>query len=562
MIGYSSTISDWLKKKNLDSAKSNQNGAWIVRLTVIAVLRQLLEDMELVRKANIFGVQSIEDQINLKNHDSQTALHLAVTSANEYTVKSLLVQGADVNLVYKDKCLLDENSPVAKLLKRTVSTHVRNSLQQYPSKSLQQNEGDPLECGWTALMIAAEIGHTELIESILRQENNINSKNSLHQTALHIAASFQNSEVVQLLVQSKASLEGRDINQHTALCSAAKSGCAKSVRILAEAKADVNVTFTCKQDSSNTKKEQTVLDLAKLSSETECIKLLKELGAESWTPLMVAVDKGPYCVQLFLKTRDNLIRLHAGQPFNNEFQNSLMLYSKLKRQQTTWQWSGDKKESNLVIGKDGFEVKKVRSPPEYSCILGDVIIKNGIHRWTLKVSNVQVMWAGVAQRVSNDRLHTEPGGYRGEDGYYVVFGSNNDMPRVIGDDVAEITVLSQSSYSDNQILDFELDMYDCSLKFSVDGKLVAVVSNLSGRELEPYICMYYSGSVELLARETFMAGEEQLPLFDDTLAGQDNSKFFPDFDAELLNLSNTPPAPVLNLPMAIHQPFFGGKLIL
>jgi ankyrin repeat protein len=553
IIGCSSTISDWIDIKGLDPTKTNPIGAWIVRSTVIAALRQLLEDMELVRKDNIFGVKSIGDQINLKNHDSLTALHLAVTRKDENTVKSLLVRGADVNLIDKIKYSLDDNSSIAKLLSQTVSTHVA-----------QQIKGDPLECGWTALMIAAEIGHTEEIDEILKRENNINSTNSKKQTALHIAASFKNSEAVKLLVQRKASLEGRDVRQHTALCSAAKSGCAKSVRILAEEKADVNVAFPWTQDSSNTKKEQTVLDLAIKSSDTECIRLLKEYGVEAWTPLMVAVEKGPYCVGLFLETRDNLIRLHDGKPFNDMFHKELMLYSNLKMHHAMWKWSGDKMENNLVVGKDGFEVMKVRELSPFSCILGDVTFMTGIHRWTLKVNNVRCMWAGVAQSVRSDQLGNRPGGYRGDDenGYFVVFWNCDNMPMVVGDDGAEISVLSQSSYSDNQILDFELDMYDRSLKFSVDGVLAAVVSNLSGRELEPYICMGSCMTVELLASESFLAGEEQLPMLDVALAGQGNSKFFPDLDTELLNLKYSPPASVPDMPMAARQPFFKGGFIL
>jgi hypothetical protein len=563
-----------LEEKVLDPSQTESKsiGAWIVRLVVVAALRQLLEDMDLVKRQDVFSVESIknqciENQIKKSNSESSTALHLAAADRNCEAISSLLAWGADFKTLTsdgktplalaQDSCLGErerERDPALRLLKRMETKlaadyshqdqEVRVENNDRGVDSLQQDQEDSMENGWTALMVAAEIGYTEPIDALLKQENNINVKNSRCRSALHIAASAGNAEAVKLLVERNAQLEDKDKNDFTALCSAAQIGCAKSVRILIEAKADL--TVKCKTNAPATDSE-TVLDLARKSGENECIELLKVFGVDGWSPLMVAAEKGPYCVEQFLDVRENLIRLHSGHPFHSRFQKMLHFYSKLVNLQKSWNW-GAHEEKNLEI--DGRKVSKMRDMPDYSGILGDVAFKAGegageIHRWTLLVKNVRSMWAGIAHRVTTDQLGIYyPGGNRYGDGCCccIVFGSNSSDVRVFGDKAAEVTLVSRSGYSDGQKLDFELNMYDRSLKFWVDEVLAVVVSNISWREVQPYVCMDYSETVELLGSTSFAADDSPVTQLDKPLEGDQNSGFSHDFDTELLLCSSYGPA--------------------
>jgi ankyrin repeat protein len=543
-----SGLGDSLNKKVVNRRESTAISAWMSRLNVVAALRLLREDLDLVSRADVFRMVSVRDQLNEKNSESNTALHIAAEGNNDSAVRRLLAWRADVTILNNNQKLpidLAQDS-CSDLLARMVSMRGENS-------SPPSNQGDVLENGWTALMVAAEIedSDSEQIDALLRHENNINATNSIQQTALHIAASAGNAEVVTLLVERKADLEIRDENQYTALCIAAEKGNTDSVRNLIEARADL--TVMCKEET--TAKFLSVLDLA---SGNECIELLKRYGVDGWTPLMVAVERGRYSVKLFLDTKENLVRLHDGRPLLGSFQQALRMYSNLVCLQNTWKW-GNHEADNLVLSDDGCKVSKVRDNPDYSCVLGGIIFQTGVHRWTLKATDVSYMWAGVARRVTEAQLRTCPGGIQSGDGCCIAFGCSPSDVRLFGDNSTETTFYAQSGYTDDQILDFELDMFAGSLKFSVDGVLAAVVSNLDGRELQPYVCMDYSESVELLANTSFTADERLLSRFEYTLAGASNVDYSKEFDAELLRYS--PKAPDAEKIDAL-QHTFGGEIAL
>ncbi len=538
----SSRLGDLINKKIHNGTESKAIGAWIARLGVVAALRLLLEDMDLVSRAGVLDVVSIGNQLDEKNNTSETALHIAALRYNDSAVCRLLAWRADVTRLNNDK-----KSPLDLANGSCVALLARMAPKSAHESSQPSNEEDMLECGWTALMVAAEIGDTHQIDALLKQENDVNATNSKKRSALHIAASAGNAEAVKLLVERKADLECRDENQHTALCSAARKGSANCIRNLVEARADL--TVVCKAEASTTKSE-TVLDLA---SGNECTELLKGYGVDGWTSLMVAVEKGHYSAKMFLETRENLLCMHSGRPFLGGFQRALRLYSGLAYIQKTWKW-GRHEANNLVFSEDGSKVSKVQNNPDYSSAIGDVVFEAGVHRWTLKAYNVSSMWAGVARNVTEAQLGTHPGATQIGGWHCIAFGSGSSDVRVFGDK-AEITCFSQSGYSGDQKLDFELDMYAGSLKFSVDGVLAVVVSNLDRGELQPYVCMDYSESVELLVSASFTADESCSTPFDDTLVGTDNSDYSQEFDAELLRYS--PNDTQMGMPL---QHTFGGKL--
>jgi hypothetical protein len=524
-----SALEDFLKQKIQDLPKSKTIGAWIARLYVFAALRLLREDMDLVRRPDLFSFEALENQVDKTDSESSTALHIAATVCNNNAICTLLAWGANHTLLNKD-----QKSPLDLANGSSVDLLARMAKQGPVSNLSHQVK----EYGWTALMVAAEIGLNEKIDTLLEQENNINARNSRQQSALHIAALTGNAHAVKRLIEKKANIEDRDEKQHTALCSAAVGGHANCIRNLVEARAEL--TIVCdSMDSSMI--SQTLLDLA---TGQKSIDLLKGYGVNGWTHLMVAVERGPCNVKMVLDTRDSLICLHGGLPFPGNFQRALRLYSSLSSLKKTWKW-GEYEAANLVLSEDGCKISKVRNDPDYSSALGDIVFEAGVHRWTLRVKNVSSMWVGVARLQKENSINVgnqlcvSPVGIQSCDSCIIAFGSGPSDVQIFGQNYAETTLLSQSDYSDGQTLDFELDLYDGTLKFSVDGILSVVVSNIDRRELQPYVCMDYSESVELLYSATFIADGMFLESTEDRLAAADldSSRYSEEFDAELMQFS-------------------------
>jgi hypothetical protein len=528
-------VKDLLNKKLKDRTESKTIDSWVSRLTVVFALRLLLEDMHLVRR-DVFGVENIKTQINLKNDESKTALEIAALGDDSDSVCELLVLGADIMLINDvdetaaDKAKLSHlQGSCFNMIERMAI--VRSTDTVSPGDKVDHN----VEHGWTALMVAAEIGYIEQIDALLEDNQKIdgyiNARNSRLQSALHVAASSGNAKAVKLLIERKANLEDSDEDGYTALCSAVKSGNVDSVRNLVMAKA--NLSVECKANET----------LLKLASDIDCIQLLREYGVDGWTPLMVAVEKGPFCIKIHLDTGENLKCLRSGS-FQKGFQNTLQLYSKLRNLDETWKWGnaevGKMEEKNLVLSKDGRKVSKENDNPDYSSVVGDVTFGTGVHRWTLEVNSVRYMWAGVSQHVTKDQLCLSPNSLNNENGCYcILFGTGSTDVRVIGDHAAEITTFSLSGFSSNQKLDFELNIYDRTLKYLVDGVLAVVVSNISGKELQPFVCMDNSESVVLLACTSYAADEL---LTQQSIAWEDNSNFSLELDTVLLQYSPNGPA--------------------
>jgi ankyrin repeat protein len=523
-------LQDLLDQKIQDLCKSRTIGAWIARLYVFVALRLLREDMDLVKRPDVFDFAALDDQIDKTNSELSTALHIAAAGCNNIAVCTLLAWKADYTVLNREqKSPLDlaKGSCVDLLARMTKQRSVDN-------KQIK-------EFGWTALMVAAEVGLIEQIDRLLEQDNNINARNSRQQSALHVAALTGNSYAVKRLIEKKANIEDRDEKQHTALCSAAVGGYTNCIHHLVEAGADLTIVVCESESLDSSTIPQTLLDLA---VGQKCIELLKGCGVNGWTHLMVAVERGPCNVEMVLNTRDSLICLHTGLPFSERFQRALQLYSSLSSTPQTWKW-GEYEPENLVVSEDGCKVSKVKNDPDYSCALGDVVFEAGVHRWTLKVKNVSSMWVGVARLqkknsiVVGDQLCVSPVGTQMCDACIIAFGSGPSDVRVLGQNGTEITFLSQSDYSDGQTLDFELDLYNGTLKFSVDGILVVVVSNIDKRELQPYVCMDFSETVELLYSASFIADELFFSSTEDHLAAaeRDITKYSEEFDAELMRLS-------------------------
>lgn len=87
----------------------------------------------------------------------------------------------------------------------------------------------------TALMIAAEQGNKEMVESLLAKGEDINAKDSKGTTALMIAAEQGNKEIVELLLAKGADISAKDGKGKTALMIAAKKNRTEVMNLLQRA---------------------------------------------------------------------------------------------------------------------------------------------------------------------------------------------------------------------------------------------------------------------------------------------------------------------------------------
>jgi cytohesin len=101
--------------------------------------------------------------------------------------------------------------------------------------------------GWTPLMVAAEAGDAAAVAAALAAGGDVSAKNEGLMTALHLAAQRGSAEAVRLIVEGGADVFAKD-----------KAG-------------------------------REPIDLA---VKDQCREALRRSGADGWTPLMVAADKG------------------------------------------------------------------------------------------------------------------------------------------------------------------------------------------------------------------------------------------------------------------------------
>ena len=106
--------------------------------------------------------------INVKDKDGMTALHLAVWRKNIKMVSYLLEQGADINA------------------------------------------RSDISAGMTALLIAARFGATEIAKKLIEHEADINAKDKDGMTALHLAVWNGNIEIVSYLLEQGANIYTKD----------------------------------------------------------------------------------------------------------------------------------------------------------------------------------------------------------------------------------------------------------------------------------------------------------------------------------------------------------------
>ncbi|XP_065901976.1 CARD- and ANK-domain containing inflammasome adapter protein-like isoform X2 [Dysidea avara] len=142
----------------------------------------------------------------------------------------------------------------------------------------------------TPLHTAANRGHAEVVELLIRLGADVSAVEKNQSSPLHIAASYGHVEVVELLIRLGADVSAVDKNQHTPLHIAAFNGRIEVVELLIRLGANVSAVG---------KNQWTPLHIATANDGVEVVELLIRLGADISaadkdmnTPLHLAVKKG------------------------------------------------------------------------------------------------------------------------------------------------------------------------------------------------------------------------------------------------------------------------------
>jgi len=160
---------------------------------------------------------------------SPPSLHRAAQQGNAAGVKSLLDEGADVNVADARG-----NTPLMEAVMSGTQQTVRLLLERGADVNVTDNWGN------APLMEAVKKSSNETIRLLLERGADVNAANSEGWTSLMWAARIGSWETVNLLLDSGATVKARNVNGSTILMEATKQGSNWIVRLLLERGADVN----------------------------------------------------------------------------------------------------------------------------------------------------------------------------------------------------------------------------------------------------------------------------------------------------------------------------------
>ena len=246
-------------------------------------------------------------------------------------------------------------------------------------------EGYDVNClnrsGDSPLHIAAGAGVLDSVVALLEFRADANQRSSnLGRTALHIAAMKGHTAIVVRLLENSANISQPDDSGKTPL------------------------DLACE-----TPKNKNCSVSSYLQTQNKCVDTLRASGADGWTPLLFASQKGSFKLRQSLKRtlqlKSVLKCIEDGQSFINQDTNWFI--SKLVRYKNyldsaIWTWQ-DQESDSIILSEDAMTIEKLKKSPgsaDVSCALGNVDFHNGLHIWEMNVENVQSMCIGIAQGIS------------------------------------------------------------------------------------------------------------------------------------------------------------------
>ena len=289
-----------------------------------------------------------DHNIDLKNKNGYTALHIAALNDRPAVVEKLLAFRSQVNATdYEGKTplMMAVDRGFSKVFQVLIKNHHIDINLKQPdgktalhlaachdqtqvSKMLQRRGGKLNDAdikGWIPLMYAAKMGHTNVLPTLIN-DNNIHSKDKFGYTALHIAALNDRSAVVKMLLTVGSQVNAIDNNGLTPLMIAAGKGFSKVLEeFINHHDADINSKHSDGKTLSNSTAwngqyqgapklihrgceldidlkdnvGRTALYITAWNDQPQIAQMLIEFGSDvnstntnGWTPLMAAAEKG------------------------------------------------------------------------------------------------------------------------------------------------------------------------------------------------------------------------------------------------------------------------------
>ena len=203
--------------------------------------------------------------INVKNINGNTALHLAAQKGHTGIVKTLLE--VDRSLA-KDRA--NDGNMAHHLAAFKGHAETVRLLSEIDTSLAKEEDGD----GNIALHLAALQGHTETTEALLEIDRSLVEVGDYYgNTALHLAARKGHTKTVEVLLYYGSLVNGKNDNGITALDLAVLYGKTETVEVLL--KFDPSLA----NDESNAGRRATPLHFAAEKGYEECLKLLIRVNA-------------------------------------------------------------------------------------------------------------------------------------------------------------------------------------------------------------------------------------------------------------------------------------------
>jgi hypothetical protein len=353
----------------------------------------------------------------------------------------------------------------------------------------------------------------------------VDHANMAQETALHLAVVRGDVASVKALLAAGACTEVKNSFAQTAVHLASEQGNEQLVQALLEANANPDAVD---------KEGKSCLEMAVVHNHS-CSSALKRIGADGWTPLMVAAEKGEYAIEEYLLCRKYCFSLRNREPFPENFRHEVQFYSGLLPPKTSkFEWG---RKWNMTIWENTCNWK-VAAVDKFtvSCALGSDEFASGIHIWKVLMTDFQgKAWIGVAR--NSDDLACDPQTSKSSKTCYIVYFGSHGAEGVAGAHQQSKPVffdsIGSSTFSSGQIVELRLDTFKNSLEMRLDGSTTKIAHNIDARNIYPYVCFENSGSAAFVECSSSLLSLLSVISEEERCAGCENSLWSSDLDNAL-----------------------------